>query len=40
MESSLSENLQGPHGHAYSIESIGSSVTIFRNSILTLNVAL
>ena len=28
------------HGHAYSVETIGSDWAIFRNSILTLSVTL
>ena len=30
-------NLKGLHGHAYSVESIGSDVAIFRNSLLMLS---
>ena len=39
-ESSLGANLQGPHGHACSVETIGSDVAIFSNFILTLSVTL
>ena len=36
----MGANLEGRHGHACSIETIGSDLAVFRNSVLTLSVTL